>query len=47
LIASKNNPSSYSFSNTLLSKPFPFVVKASTEVGSEASREESEKGKEE
>lgn len=40
LISSKN----HSFSNTLLPKPFLFVVKASSEVGSDASKEESEKG---
>jgi len=40
LFSSKN----HSFSNTLLSKPFLFVVKASSGVGSEASKEDSEKG---
>ncbi|XP_061363482.1 protein MET1, chloroplastic [Gastrolobium bilobum] len=34
---------SYSFSNTLLSRPFLFVVKASSEIGSEASKQESDK----
>jgi hypothetical protein len=38
------NPSSYSFSSTILSKPFIFVVKASSDVGSEASKVEREKG---
>jgi hypothetical protein len=38
------NPSSYSFSSTFLSKPFIFVVKASSDVGSEASKVEREKG---
>jgi hypothetical protein len=37
------NPS-YSFSSTFLSKPFIFVVKASSDVGSEASKVEREKG---
>ncbi|RDX72302.1 Protein MET1, chloroplastic [Mucuna pruriens] len=34
---------SYCFSNTLLSRPFLFAVKASSEVGSEASKQESDK----
>ncbi|XP_045825623.1 protein MET1, chloroplastic [Trifolium pratense] len=41
---SSRNSFSCSFSNTLLSKPFLYVVKASSDVGSEASKEESEKG---
>ncbi|GAU18743.1 hypothetical protein TSUD_80320 [Trifolium subterraneum] len=41
---SSRNSFSCSFSNTLLSKPFLYVVKASSDVGSEASKEESDKG---
>jgi len=38
---------SFCFSNTLLSRPLLFAVKASSGVGSEASKQESDKGEEE